>query len=77
MFNAVDLATIAEQLDAEERRAMAESGEDTDDYQRFLEVLKLVVCISISQKHYVKIALFLHFSNHLETWTTVDIFQFK
>ncbi|XP_058802452.1 ataxin-3-like [Phymastichus coffea] len=37
IFNAVDLATIAEQLDAEERRAMAESGEDTDDYQRFIK----------------------------------------
>ncbi|XP_016845823.1 ataxin-3 [Nasonia vitripennis] len=36
-FNAVDLANLAEQLDAEERLAMAESGEDTDDYKRFIE----------------------------------------
>ncbi|XP_023245868.1 ataxin-3 [Copidosoma floridanum] len=36
-FNAVDLANLAEQLDIEERRAMAESGEDTDDYKRFIE----------------------------------------
>ncbi|CAB0030248.1 unnamed protein product [Trichogramma brassicae] len=36
-FNAVHLSEIASQLDAEERRAMAESGEDTDDYRRFIE----------------------------------------
>ncbi|KAL7304291.1 hypothetical protein TKK_0003092 [Trichogramma kaykai] len=36
-FDAVHLSEIASQLDAEERRAMAESGEDTDDYRRFIE----------------------------------------
>ncbi|KAJ8687999.1 hypothetical protein QAD02_023794 [Eretmocerus hayati] len=36
-FNAVDLANLADQLDAEERIAMAESGEDTEDYRRFIE----------------------------------------
>jgi ataxin-3 len=38
-FNAVDLADLAEKLDIEERLAMAESGEDTDDYKRFIEVV--------------------------------------
>ena len=47
-FNAVDLANLAEQLDTEERLAMAESGEDTDEYKRFIEVCRregYVVCV--------------------------------
>lgn len=37
-FTAVDLADIARQMDEEERKRMAESGVDSEDYQRFLEV---------------------------------------
>lgn len=36
-FTAVDLADIARQMDEEERKRMAESGVDSEDYQRFLE----------------------------------------
>lgn len=37
-FTPVDLATLAQQMDDEERIRMAESGVDSDDYRRFLEV---------------------------------------
>lgn len=36
-FTPVDLATLAQQMDDEERIRMAESGVDSDDYRRFLE----------------------------------------
>lgn len=36
-FTAVDLATLAQRMDEEERKRMAESGEDTEDYRRFRE----------------------------------------
>lgn len=36
-FNAVDLATLANALDEEERRRMEEGGINTEEYQRFLE----------------------------------------
>ncbi|KAI1287564.1 Ataxin-3 [Halotydeus destructor] len=35
-FTAVDLASFAQQLDDEERRQMAEAGEQSDEYKRFL-----------------------------------------
>lgn len=35
-YTAVDLATLAEQLDQEERRRMAEAGEQSDEYRRFI-----------------------------------------
>ena len=41
-FNAVDLANLADQLDTKERLAMAEIGEDTDDYKRFIEVTLMI-----------------------------------
>ena len=37
-FTPVDLASLAQQMDDEERIRMAESGVDTEDYRRFLEV---------------------------------------
>jgi ataxin-3 len=37
-FTAVDLATIAQQLDEEERKSMAEGGIDSKEYQEFLAV---------------------------------------
>lgn len=36
-FTAVDLGTLANRLDEEEREQMAEGGVDTEDYRRFLE----------------------------------------
>uniref|UniRef100_L7M205 ubiquitinyl hydrolase 1 n=1 Tax=Rhipicephalus pulchellus TaxID=72859 RepID=L7M205_RHIPC len=35
-FTAVDLATIAQQIDEQERETMAEGGLNSDDYQRFM-----------------------------------------
>jgi ataxin-3 len=35
-YSAVDLATIAEQLDKQERFHMSEAGTSTKDYERFL-----------------------------------------
>lgn len=35
-FTAVDLATIAQQIDEQERETMAEGGLNSDDYQRFV-----------------------------------------
>lgn len=37
-FTAVDLAALAQELDEAERVRMAESGVDSEDYRRFLEV---------------------------------------
>uniref|UniRef100_A0A224YSN2 ubiquitinyl hydrolase 1 n=1 Tax=Rhipicephalus zambeziensis TaxID=60191 RepID=A0A224YSN2_9ACAR len=37
-FTAVDLATIAQQIDEQERETMAEGGLNSDDYQRFMHV---------------------------------------
>lgn len=37
-FTAVDLAALAQDLDEAERIRMAESGVDSEDYRRFLEV---------------------------------------
>ena len=37
-YSAVDLADLARELDAMERARMAEVGEDTPEYRRFLEV---------------------------------------
>ena len=37
-FTAVDLATIAQQLDEEERRSMAEGGVHSKEYQDFVAV---------------------------------------
>ncbi|XP_039286661.1 ataxin-3 isoform X2 [Nilaparvata lugens] len=36
-FTPVDLATLGQQMDDEERMRMAESGVDTDEYRRFLQ----------------------------------------
>uniref|UniRef100_A0A069DSG0 ubiquitinyl hydrolase 1 n=1 Tax=Panstrongylus megistus TaxID=65343 RepID=A0A069DSG0_9HEMI len=36
-FTPVDLATLAQRMDEEERMRMAESGVDTDDYQKFIQ----------------------------------------
>lgn len=36
-FTPVDLATLAEKMDDEERLRMAESGIDSDDYRRFIQ----------------------------------------
>ncbi|CAH1395501.1 unnamed protein product [Nezara viridula] len=36
-FTPVDLATLAEKMDDEERLRMAESGIDSDDYRRFMQ----------------------------------------
>uniref|UniRef100_A0A0A9WW70 ubiquitinyl hydrolase 1 n=2 Tax=Lygus hesperus TaxID=30085 RepID=A0A0A9WW70_LYGHE len=36
-FTPVDLATLAQKMDDEERAAMAESGVDTEEYRRFIE----------------------------------------
>ncbi|XP_060521190.1 ataxin-3-like isoform X2 [Cylas formicarius] len=36
-FTAVDLGTLANRLDEEERQRMAESGLDTEDYRKFLQ----------------------------------------
>jgi ataxin-3 len=37
-FTAVDLAALAQEMDEAERIRMAESGVDSEDYRRFLEV---------------------------------------
>lgn len=39
-FTAVDLATLANNLDEAERQQMAESGVDSEEYRRFIEVTK-------------------------------------
>ncbi|CAH1966730.1 unnamed protein product [Acanthoscelides obtectus] len=36
-FTAVDLSTLAQKLDDEERQRMAESGEESEEYQKFLQ----------------------------------------
>ncbi|XP_046390277.1 ataxin-3-like isoform X1 [Ischnura elegans] len=36
-FSPVELASLAQQMDDEERKRMAESGVDSDDYRKFLE----------------------------------------
>ncbi|KAK9499248.1 hypothetical protein O3M35_002318 [Rhynocoris fuscipes] len=36
-FTPVDLATLAQRMDEEERMRMAESGVDSDDYQKFIQ----------------------------------------
>ncbi|CAH0547792.1 unnamed protein product [Brassicogethes aeneus] len=36
-FTAVDLSTLAEKLDDEERQRMAECGEESDEYRKFLQ----------------------------------------
>jgi hypothetical protein len=41
-FTPVDLAVLGEQMDYEERLRMAESGVDSEEYKRFLEVTCLV-----------------------------------
>jgi ataxin-3 len=41
-FTPVDLAILAQQMDDEERLRMAESGIDSEDYRRFLEVTILL-----------------------------------
>lgn len=37
-YNAVDLAKFGQEMDEEERKRMAESGVDSEDYKLFLEV---------------------------------------
>jgi Ataxin-3 len=39
-FTAVDLATLANNLDEAERQQMAESGVDSVEYRHFIEVIK-------------------------------------
>ena len=41
-FTPVELATLGQQMDDEERIRMAENGVDSADYQRFLEVIMLL-----------------------------------
>lgn len=36
-FTPVDLSTLAQRMDDEERLRMAESGEETEEYRRFLQ----------------------------------------
>ena len=38
-FSAVDLATIAQEMDQAEQRHMAELGMDTAEFKKFLEVI--------------------------------------
>lgn len=38
-FTPVDLATLAQQMDDEERIRMAESGIESEEYRRFLQVI--------------------------------------
>jgi Ataxin-3 len=38
-FTAVDLATLANNLDEAERQQMAESGVESEEYRRFIEVI--------------------------------------
>lgn len=38
-FTPVDLASLAQRMDDEERLRMSESGVDSDEYRRFLEVV--------------------------------------
>ena len=37
----MDLATLAEKMDDEERIRMAESGIDSDEYRRFMQVCNI------------------------------------
>lgn len=41
-FSAVDLAKLAENVDEQERAVMAESGVDSEEYKRFLQVHNIV-----------------------------------
>lgn len=50
-FTPVDLAILAQQMDDEERMRMAESGVDSEEYRRFLEVTFLVVKLTRAGDH--------------------------
>lgn len=50
-FTAVDLATLAQQLDDEERARMAEGDPDSEDYRAFLQV-KIIFFSSHEQFHF-------------------------
>lgn len=41
-FTAVDLATLAQQMDDQERERMAENGVDSEEYRNFIQV-----CVNI------------------------------
>jgi hypothetical protein len=43
LFDAVDLSTIAQKLDEEERRRMAELGTQTREYLEFVSVSILLI----------------------------------
>lgn len=49
-FTPVDLATLAQQMDDEERLRMAESGVDSEEYRRFLEVTFLVDQLNLPEQ---------------------------
>ncbi len=42
LFNAIDLATIAQVLDEEERKRMAELGTHTKEYEDFISVIIII-----------------------------------
>lgn len=55
MFDAVDLSTIAQTLDEEERKRMAEFGTKTKEYQEFMRVSKVEFCLRVLVKVCFKI----------------------
>ena len=65
-YSAVDLADLARELDTMERARMAEVGEDTPEYRRFLEV-SFHVNVNLSLLPDI---LHLLCSNPRPTWTT-------
>lgn len=49
-FTPVDLAILAQQMDDEERLRMAESGVDSEEYRRFLEVNCIVDKLNLPEQ---------------------------
>lgn len=84
MFDAVDLSTIAQVLDEEERVTMAERGTNTQEYRDFINVRKisnsLFVCTYSSQTDVMiskRFTLLFDSRNRLPITMTLDILAFK
>jgi len=43
-FSAVDLATLGQQMDEQERERMAENGVDSEEYRNFIQVRLFCTC---------------------------------
>lgn len=80
-FSPVELSSIAEQLDEEERMRMAEGGVQTEEYRTFLQVLHTRLCsqnkVTATRDHSRNTLCSALFSNRRETWMTAASSPFR